>query len=81
MVSPFERERSVINIVDIVFLRAWYSVEPRKLYNPVTSLLLSDKVTWKGMRLTGEIRRDEGLKTPLDINSAYKVSCHFFESN
>lgn len=28
------------------------------------------------MRLTGEIRRDEGLKTPLDINSAYKVSQH-----
>ncbi|WRT64214.1 uncharacterized protein IL334_001143 [Kwoniella shivajii] len=57
---------------DIVFLRAWYSIEPKKLYNPVCSLLLADKGEWKGMRLTGQIRRDEGLKTPLDINSAYK---------
>ncbi len=61
-------------VIDIVFLRAWYSIEPRKLYNPVTSLLLSDKNTWKGMRLTGEIRRDEAIKTPLDVNSAYRVS-------
>ncbi|WWC66342.1 uncharacterized protein I206_100243 [Kwoniella pini CBS 10737] len=57
---------------DIVFLRAWYSIEPKKLYNPVCSLLLADKGDWKGMRLTGQIRRDEGIKTPLDINSAYK---------
>ncbi|WVW82380.1 hypothetical protein I302_104387 [Kwoniella bestiolae CBS 10118] len=57
---------------DIVFLRAWYSIEPKKLYNPVCSLLLADKGDWRGMRLTGQIRRDEGIKTPLDINSAYK---------
>lgn len=25
------------------------------------------------MRLTGEVRRDEGLKTPLDVNSTYKA--------
>ena len=57
---------------DIVFLRAWYSIEPKKLYNPVTSLLLSNKNEWKGMRLTGQIRRDEGISTPLDPNSAYR---------
>ncbi|OCF73884.1 ribosome biogenesis protein BMS1 [Kwoniella mangroviensis CBS 8886] len=57
---------------DIVFLRAWYSIEPKKLYNPVCSLLLADKGVWRGMRLTGQIRRDEGIKTPLEINSAYK---------
>ncbi|XP_006462356.1 hypothetical protein AGABI2DRAFT_223611 [Agaricus bisporus var. bisporus H97] len=57
---------------DLVFLRAWYSIEPRKFYNPVTSLLLSNKTTWKGMRLTGQVRRDEGLKTPLSVNSTYK---------
>ncbi|WWC86323.1 uncharacterized protein L201_001196 [Kwoniella dendrophila CBS 6074] len=57
---------------DIVFLRAWYSIEPKKLYNPVCSLLLADSEEWQGMRLTGQIRRDEGIKTPLDINSAYK---------
>ncbi|KAG5353912.1 hypothetical protein C0989_000155 [Termitomyces sp. Mn162] len=57
---------------DIIFLRAWYSVQPRKYYNPVTSLLLSDKGKWTGMRLTGQVRRDEGLKTPLNVNSTYK---------
>ncbi|KAG5651271.1 hypothetical protein H0H81_009237 [Sphagnurus paluster] len=57
---------------DIIFLRAWYSVQPRKFYNPVTSLLLSDKANWTGMRLTGQVRREEGLKTPLNVNSTYK---------
>lgn len=57
---------------DIVFLRAWYSIQPRKFYNPVTSLLLSEKGSWAGMRLTGQVRRDEGIKTPLDVNSTYK---------
>lgn len=58
----------------MVFLRAWYSIEPKKLYNPVTSLLLADKAGWKGMRLTGQIRKDEAIATPLDPNSAYRVS-------
>ena len=57
---------------DIVFLRAWYSIQPRKFYNPVTSLLLSHKASWAGMRLTGQVRRDAGLKTPLLANSTYK---------
>ncbi|KAJ7288551.1 GTP binding protein [Mycena rebaudengoi] len=57
---------------DIIFLRAWYSIQPRKFYNPVTSLLLSHKAQWTGMRLTGQVRRDEGLKTPLQVNSTYK---------
>ncbi|KAF8579811.1 DUF663-domain-containing protein [Ramaria rubella] len=57
---------------DIIFLRAWYAIQPRKFYNPVTSLLLSDKTRWSGMRLTGQVRRDGGLKTPLDVNSTYK---------
>jgi len=47
-------------------------VLPRKFYNPVTSLLLSDKTTWAGMRLTGEVRRSEGLPTPSSTNSTYK---------
>ncbi|KZS88759.1 DUF663-domain-containing protein [Sistotremastrum niveocremeum HHB9708] len=57
---------------DVIFLRAWYSIEPRKFYNPVTSMLLKDKGEWKGMRLTGAVRRDEGIKTPLNVNSTYK---------
>ncbi|KAI0685623.1 hypothetical protein BC835DRAFT_1383114 [Cytidiella melzeri] len=58
---------------DIIFLRAWYSIQPRKFYNPVTSLLLSHKNQWSGMRLTGQVRREEGLKTPLNVNSTYKA--------
>jgi ribosome biogenesis protein BMS1 len=38
----------------------------------VTSLLLADKGAWQGMRLTGHIRRDEGLKTPQSVDSTYK---------
>ena len=59
---------------DIVFLRAWYSIKPRQYYNPVGNLLLRDKSAWQGMRLTGEVRRAENLKTPQDVNSLYKVS-------
>ncbi|OCH92588.1 DUF663-domain-containing protein [Obba rivulosa] len=57
---------------DIIFLRAWYSIQPRKFYNPVTSLLLSHQEEWQGMRLTGQVRREEGLKTPTNVNSIYK---------
>lgn len=52
---------------DIVFLRAWYPVKPHRFYNPVTNL-----IGWEGMRLTGEVRRDEGLPTPQQKNSQYK---------
>ncbi|KAJ3042715.1 Glycoside hydrolase 2 (Mannanase, beta-galactosidase) [Rhizophlyctis rosea] len=57
---------------DIVFLRAWYPIKPKKFYNPVTSLLLSSKTEWQGMRTVGQIRRDEGLKTPRNKDSEYK---------
>lgn len=58
---------------DIVFLRAWYQIQPRKFYFPVSALLLEDKSSWKGMRLTGEVRRDENIKTPKNVNSLYKT--------
>ncbi|BFZ56994.1 Glycoside hydrolase 2 (Mannanase, beta-galactosidase) [Savitreella phatthalungensis] len=92
---------------DIIFLRAWYPVKPRKYCNPVTNLLEPVHITqrgvedqaasapgsddedeedednkpaprvvmtrnWQGMRLTGEVRRDQGLTTPLDPNSQYR---------
>ncbi|KAK4054878.1 Glycoside hydrolase 2 (Mannanase, beta-galactosidase) [Microbotryomycetes sp. JL201] len=57
---------------DIVFLRAWYQIQPRQYYNPVANLLLKDKTQWQGMRLTGQVRREQNLKTPSDINSLYK---------
>lgn len=62
---------------DIIFLRAWYPIKPHKFYNPVTNLLeTADRENqnegWQGMRLTGEVRREQGLPTPLQKNSAYR---------
>ncbi|OCK98863.1 DUF663-domain-containing protein [Cenococcum geophilum 1.58] len=65
---------------DIVFLRAWYPVKPHRFYNPVTNLLVApspedegESTGWKGMRLTGEVRREQGIPTPKDKNSAYRL--------
>jgi ribosome biogenesis protein BMS1 len=61
---------------DIVFLRAWYPIKPRRFYNPVTNLLDlddSDENGWQGMRLTGEVRRAEGIATPLEKDSKYRT--------
>lgn len=57
---------------DIIFLRAWYPVKLQQYYNPVTSLLLKNKGEWKGMRITGEIRRDKGIAIPQLKDSSYK---------
>jgi ribosome biogenesis protein BMS1 len=58
---------------DIVFLRAWYPIKPHRFYNPVTNLLDADSQEgWVNMRLTGEVRRAEGVETPMDKNSAYR---------
>ena len=63
---------------DIVFLRAWVAVHPHRFYNPVTNLLDDPTSTtktgtgWLGMRLTGEIRRDQGLRAPQAPNSSYR---------
>ncbi|KAL4209864.1 DUF663-domain-containing protein [Rhizopus microsporus] len=57
---------------DIVFLRAWYPVKPRKFYNPVTSLLLSSKDSWQGMRPTGQVRKELNLHAPQNADSIYK---------
>ncbi|KAH7328148.1 putative ribosome biogenesis protein, partial [Stachybotrys elegans] len=52
---------------DIVFLRAWYPIKPRRFYNPVT-----ERLGWQPMRLTGEVRRDQGLTAPQQKNSQYR---------
>lgn len=57
---------------DIVFLRAWHQILPRKFYNPVTSLLLKNKTNWAGMKLTGQVRAERGVATPLEENSRYQ---------
>ncbi|KAF2837265.1 DUF663-domain-containing protein [Patellaria atrata CBS 101060] len=65
---------------DIVFLRAWYPVKPHRFYNPVTNLLTlpgsnadGEDKGWVGMRLTGQVRHEEGLPTPKNKNSAYRA--------
>lgn len=71
---------------DIVFLRAWYPIKPHRFYNPVTNLLDQEEAGtgdsgWQGMRLTGEVRRDQGIPTPMNKDSAYRpierVERHF----
>ncbi|KAF9430343.1 Glycoside hydrolase 2 (Mannanase, beta-galactosidase) [Entomortierella beljakovae] len=57
---------------DIVFLRAWYPIKPKKFCNPVTSLLLAKKKEWKGMRLTGQVRYDLQVQTPQLHDSVYR---------
>ena len=64
---------------DIVFLRAWYPIKPHRFYNPVTNLLVApteeqdgESTGWTGMRLTGQVRHEEGLPTPSLKNSAYR---------
>ncbi|KAI5854048.1 hypothetical protein BZA05DRAFT_473363 [Tricharina praecox] len=58
---------------DIVFLRAWYPVKPRAFYNPVTNLLESSEgKEWRGMRVTGQVRAEQGLTAPINANSTYK---------
>ncbi|KAF2723369.1 DUF663-domain-containing protein [Polychaeton citri CBS 116435] len=60
---------------DIVFLRAWYPVRPHRLYNPVTNLLerTGEADSWTGMRLTGQLRAEQGLAAPKEKNSAYRA--------
>ncbi|GLA31721.1 glycoside hydrolase 2 (Mannanase, beta-galactosidase) [Aspergillus niger] len=63
---------------DIVFLRAWYPIKPHRFYNPVTNLLDLDEESvgdngWKAMRLTGEVRREKGIPTPMNKDSAYRA--------
>jgi ribosome biogenesis protein BMS1 len=57
-----------ILISDLVFLRAWYPIKPHRFYNVVTNLL----GPWQGMRLTGEVRREQSIPTPLERNSKYR---------
>lgn len=60
---------------DIVFLRAWYPVKPKRYYNVVTNLLQENKNKWTGgMRTTGEIRADMNIRAKSSINSQYRVS-------
>jgi ribosome biogenesis protein BMS1 len=56
---------------DIVFCRTWTNVEPKEYYNPVTSLLVGNKLSWRGMRTVSELRRANALPVPQKRDSAY----------
>lgn len=68
---------------DIIFLSAWRTVKPQEFYLPVTNLLVATGTTedeeqqpngdWQGMRLTGQVRAEQGIATPLLKNSAYRA--------
>ncbi|KAJ8980502.1 hypothetical protein NQ317_005685 [Molorchus minor] len=58
---------------NIVFCRTWSRVDVPEFYNPVVTLLLplDKKNTWRGVRTAGEIKRENGLRNPAEINSLY----------
>ncbi|KFP64728.1 Ribosome biogenesis protein BMS1, partial [Cariama cristata] len=59
---------------DIVFVRTWYPVSIPTFYNPVTSLLkpAGEKDSWSGMKTTGQLRHERGIKVKQNKDSLYK---------
>lgn len=57
---------------DIVFLRTWYSVQPRRFYAVVSNLLEAGNEVWQGMRLNCEVRAEKALPVPNNPDSHYK---------
>ncbi|KFP88135.1 Ribosome biogenesis protein BMS1, partial [Apaloderma vittatum] len=59
---------------DIVFVRTWYPVSIPTFYNPVTSLLkpAGEKDSWSGMKTTGQLRHERGIKLKQNKDSLYK---------
>ncbi|XP_011298127.1 ribosome biogenesis protein BMS1 homolog [Fopius arisanus] len=62
-----------IQLSDIVFCRTWYKIDVPKLYNPVNSLLLplEQKNQWKGMKTTGQLKREENIRAVPNKDSLY----------
>ncbi|XP_062989231.1 ribosome biogenesis protein BMS1 homolog [Elgaria multicarinata webbii] len=60
---------------DIVFMRTWYPVSTPAFYNPVTSLLkpVGEKDSWAGMRTTGQLRHEKGIRLKQNKDSLYKL--------
>ncbi|XP_042315798.1 LOW QUALITY PROTEIN: ribosome biogenesis protein BMS1 homolog [Sceloporus undulatus] len=59
---------------DIVFMRTWYPVSTPAFYNPVTSLLkpVGEKDFWAGMKTTGQLRHEKGIRLKQNKDSLYK---------
>lgn len=62
---------------DLVFCRTWFKVDVKKFYSPVTTLLLplGQKNSWKGVKTTGEIKRENNIKTIPNKDNLYTVRC------
>jgi ribosome biogenesis protein BMS1 len=59
---------------DIVFLRTWYPIVPKKYMNPVTNLLLShENRAWNGMRLVRDLRKEGNIPITYDRDSNYRT--------
>lgn len=62
-----------IMLSDIIFCRTWYKVDVPRFYNPVTSLLLpsAEKNQWRGMRTTGQLKRERNIHAMANKDSMY----------
>ncbi|CAH2038734.1 unnamed protein product [Thlaspi arvense] len=61
-----------IKMSDIVFLRAWTTVEVPKFYNPLTTALQPRDKTWTGMKTFRELRIEHNIPIPVNKDSLYK---------
>jgi ribosome biogenesis protein BMS1 len=62
-----------IMLSDTVFCRTWYKIDLPRFYNPVTSLLLppAEKNQWRGMKTTGQLKRDGNIRAEANKDSIY----------
>jgi ribosome biogenesis protein BMS1 len=65
---------------DIVFLRTWVPVEPKKLYNPVTSLLCENSDEWTPMRTIAQMRLAIGASIPVNKVNGFCCLSFFLTS-
>ncbi|RWS22011.1 ribosome biogenesis protein BMS1-like protein, partial [Leptotrombidium deliense] len=65
-----------ILLSDIVFMRTWYTMSVPKFYTYVNTLLMPDemKLQWQGMKCTGQLRHEKGLKPIVNADSLYSAT-------
>merc|ERR1711916_80340 len=56
---------------DIVFMRTWYPVTPKRFCIHVLNLLEPSALEWEGMKTVGQLRYERKLLAPADANSKY----------
>merc|ERR1711916_63969 len=58
---------------DIVFMRTWYPVTPKRFCIHVLNLLEPSALEWEGMKTVGQLRYERKLLAPADANSKYRA--------